>query len=316
MVFYITQFLFIMENIIMENIDFVIPIKCNNLIIRTVIECISKFYKPRNIYLVTSEEFIDEIKENSKCWLNVSNIVFLDESIFFVKNYNLTIQNIQQFYTRIDDKSREFGWWYQQILKLGAVKQIENISDPYVVWDSDLIALHKWDIYPNNTCKSYKFAILQEYAKNEWNKDEYCKSTYELIKKNAIEPEEGTFVTHHFVFHHCVLVDFLEKITLGNENICWVEIIIRLSKKYYRFSEYKCISTFMSYYYPYLFHYHPFNAFGKNGIRYRETNDIMKIIRENLTIPKEGISYENFVIFMNNFYSNDIPYTQIEHLTS
>jgi hypothetical protein len=299
----------------MEIIDFVIPIKCNNLIIRTVIECISKIYKPRNIYVITSEEFIDEIKENSKHWLGISNIVFLDESVFFIKNYKLTKQNIEKFYTCKDEKSREFGWWYQQLLKLGAVNQIENISDPYIVWDSDLIALHKWDIYPNSMCESYKFAILQEYSKNEWNKDQYCKSTYELIKHDAIEPEEGTFVTHHFVFHHCVLTDFLEKITIGHENNSWIERIVRLSEKYYRFSEYKCISTFMNYYYPQLLHYHPFIAFGKNGIRHRETNDIMELISGNLIIPREGISYENFITFINNFYSNKVPYIQIEHLT-
>lgn len=300
-----------MEN----NIDFVVPVKCNNLIIRTVIECISRLYKPRNIYVITTEEFIEEIKENSKLWIDISNIVFLDENIFFLKNYNLTKQNIENFYTYKDEKSREFGWWYQQLLKIGTVTQIENISDPYVVWDSDLIALHKWDIHPTDTCEHYRFAILQEYAKNEWNKDEYCNSTYELIKQNALEPEEGTFVTHHFVFHHRVLTDFLGKITVGHENISWIERIVRLSEKYYRFSEYKCISTFMNYYYPQLFHYHSFIAFGRNGIRHRETNDIMELMRGNLIIPHEGISYDNFVTFTNKLYSNKVPYIQIEHLS-
>ena len=300
-----------MEN----NIDFVVPVKCNNLIIRTVIECISRLYKPRNIYVITTEEFIEEIKENSKLWIDISNIVYLDENIFFLKNYNLTKQNIENFYTYKDEKSREFGWWYQQLLKIGTVTQIENISDPYVVWDSDLIALHKWDIHPTDTCEHYRFAILQEYAKNEWNKDEYCNSTYELIKQNALEPEEGTFVTHHFVFHHRVLTDFLGKITVGHENISWIERIVRLSEKYYRFSEYKCISTFMNYYYPQLFHYHSFIAFGRNGIRHRETNDIMELMRGNLIIPHEGISYDNFVTFTNKLYSNKVPYIQIEHLS-
>jgi hypothetical protein len=296
--------------------DFVIPVKCNNLIIRTVVECISQFYNPRNIYIITSEEFIHQINENSKYWSNVSNIILLDENDFFVKNFGLTKSMIENFYTYKDENSREFGWWYQQILKLGAASQIENISDPYVVWDSDLIALHKWDIYPNAHSDFYQFAILQEYAKNEWNKAQYSQSIYDVIQKNAIEPEEGTFVTHHFVFHHCVLDHFLTQITTNNEKLTWIERIMRLSDSYYRFSEYKCISTYMHHYFPHLFHYHAFHKYGKNGIRYRETENIMKLITENLTVPKHGLSYKEFVHFVNKKYSNEIPYIQIEHLSS
>lgn len=33
---------------------------------------------------------------------------------------------------------REPGWWIQQLIKLGAATQIENISPTYVVWDGKL----------------------------------------------------------------------------------------------------------------------------------------------------------------------------------
>ena len=45
------------------NIDFVIPVKCNNFMIRTVIEGIQLFYNPRFIYIISN---IHEIEKISK----------------------------------------------------------------------------------------------------------------------------------------------------------------------------------------------------------------------------------------------------------
>jgi hypothetical protein len=59
-------------------------------------------------------------------------------NIKWCKSYN-DIYNL--FNRNVNENSREFGWWYQQIIKLGAFLQIPNLSDPYIVWDSDLIPL-------------------------------------------------------------------------------------------------------------------------------------------------------------------------------
>jgi hypothetical protein len=298
----------------MVDIDFVIPVKYNNFLIRTVIECVNSFYKPRNIYIITSIIFIDEIAADCKEWYTADNIVFLDEDVFFMKNYNLLKSDIEKMYVYKDEDSREFGWWYQQLLKLGSVYQIETLSDPYVVWDSDLVSLKKWEI-ESQEGSEYKFAILQEKSKNEWNKQQYAASIRDLIDMEAIDPDSGgTFVPHHFVFHHCVIKTLLRYIVIDIDSQNWIERIMGLSHKYYRFSEYKCVATFMRRFYPELLVYHDFEMYGKTGIRYRESEEIVKQIKGQCILPAVGMSYVDFCKFVENNFPEMPSYVQIEHL--
>jgi hypothetical protein len=310
----------------MDKIDFVIPLRKKNMIIRTTIECIIDNYHPRNIYVITNPIDIKYLETECKKWdISSTNIIYIDEDTFFIKLYNLTRSEIEQLYTFIDDNSREFGWWYQQLLKLGSYKQIENLSDPYIVWDSDLIVLQKWDIFDLNN-NTYKFAILQECAKNEFNKIEYSKSITQLLGLDAIEPEFiGTFVPHHFVFHHKILdnfLNFVEEKHINDLNIIdelhsysWIKIIMSLSKKYYRFSEYKCVATFMNKYFHDLLLFYPYNDYGKNGIRYRDSNEIIEKIKNYCDIIDNcNLSFENFKLFVKDTYNFEPSYIQIEHV--
>ena len=306
----------------MDEIDFVVPLCKNNMIIRTTIESIVYNYHPRNIYIITNSKDAIYLESISKNW-DIGNTIIttINEEDFFIKNYGLTKHDIEQYYNFIDTESREFGWWYQQILKLGAYKQIENLSDPYVVWDSDLIVLQKWDLFdPSDGI--YKFAILQECSKNEFNKNEYSKSIKELIGLESIEPPiEGTFVPHHFIMHHNVLerlVSFIEERHDANVNAnvdsdSWIKIIISLSKTYYRFSEYKCLATFMQKNYPELLLFYPFELYGKNGIRYRDSSNIVEKIKE-FSDRDNNLTYNKFKEFVQSNYDFGPSYIQIEHV--
>lgn len=306
----------------MDNIDFVVPLCKNNMIIRTTIESIVYNYHPRNIYIITNPKDVIYLENITKNW-DIGNTIIttINEEEFFIKNYDLTKDDIEQYYNFIDAESREFGWWYQQILKLGAYKQIEKLSDPYVVWDSDLIVLQKWDLFDSNE-GFYKFAILQECSKNEFNKNEYSKSIKNLIGLDSIEPpSNGTFVPHHFIMHHNVLkrlVGFIEERHLANTNTntkvdSWIKIIISLSKQYYRFSEYKCLATFMQTYFPDLLLFYPFELYGKNGIRYRDSFDIVEKMK-GFCDGNTNLTYNKFKEFTKNNYDVEPSYIQIEHV--
>jgi hypothetical protein len=305
---------------VINNIDFVVPLCKNNMIIRTTIESIVYNYRPRNIYIITNSKDSNYLESITKNW-NIGNTIIttINEEVFFVKNYGLTKHDVEQYYTFIDNDSREFGWWYQQILKLGAYKQIENLSDPYVVWDADLIVLQKWDLFDSND-GLHKFAILQECSKNEFNKNEYSKSIQNLIGLDSIEPPiEGTFVPHHFIMHHNVLerlVSFIEERHGANTNTnmeSWIKIIILLSKTCYRFSEYKCLATFMQQHFPDLLLFYPFNLYGKNGIRYRDSSNIMEKIKDFCKINSD-MPYGKFKEFVQINYDFEPSYIQIEHV--
>jgi hypothetical protein len=228
------------------------------------------------------------------------------------------IQNI--FNNNPDPNSREFGWWYQQIIKLGAYRQIENLSNPYVVWDSDLIPIIKWDIYPKYSGDCFKYAILQEKARSEWNIEQYKDSMMHLIGLKAVEPTEGTFVPHHFVLHHCVLEQLHKHIenygTRYNNNLGmnWIHCIMQLSHMFFRFSEYKTIATFMMKYFPEMLKYHKFKKYGRFGYRIRDPAPFLKEIQESCHIENCGLSYTEFCKFVNERYGYKITYLQIEHI--
>ena len=295
-----------------QELDFVIPICNYNIIIRVTIESIIFNYKPNNIFIIINKNDVSILEKECLEWdLYNTKINIIDEEDFFISNYGLTKTHINEWYTWKDENSREYGWWYQQLIKIGSFKQIKNLSDPYVVWDSDLIVLKKWCLYNKNT-NQYKIAILQESAKNEFNKNEYAKSINKLIGIDAIEPpKNGTFVSHHFIIHHKVIIDLINKIeNIHNDN--WIKTIMLLSKTYYRFSEYKCISTFMNNYFPELLSFYPFEDYGRNGIRYRESNEIIKHIIH--FCKNEPLTYELFKNFILNFYKETPSYIQIEHV--
>jgi hypothetical protein len=295
-----------------EVLDFVIPICNYNIIIKVTLESIIINYTPRNIYIVINKNDADILEKECLQWnFSTTKLIFINEDEYFINNYGLTKKNINQWYTWKDNQSREFGWWYQQLIKIGSYKQINNLSDPYVVWDSDLIVLQKWNLYDKEN-DIYKFAILQEHAKNEFNRNEYFNSIKEIIGIPPIEPAiEGTFVPHHFIMHHKVLNKLVQHIEEKNQ-YNWIKTIMLLSNTYYRFSEYKCITTFMSVYFPELLSFYPFHEYGKKGIRYRESSKIMEEIKN---FCKENIlSYEIFKSFIQNTFDEKYTYIQLEHV--
>lgn len=297
----------------MHKFDFVIPLRKNFIFFRIVLEGVISLYKPNNIYIITNNYSIKEISEKLLLW-NIdksTKIIFMEEDIFFLNNYNLLRKEIENMYFFDKIYSREFGWWFQQLIKLGAVYQIQNLSDPFVIWDGDLIPIIKWNLEENN---EFKFAILQESSKNNWNKEQYANSIKYLIKEEAIEPEIGTFVPHHFIFHHNVLISMLNHIEEKHKNEKnWIEIIINLSKKFYRFSKYKCVASYMNLYYKDLLKFHKFEKFGISGKRYRDSKQIKEEISLLYKNDNENdISYLNFIKYVESNYNEKPSYIQIE----
>jgi hypothetical protein len=297
--------------------DFVIPLHRYHYMVKTLVESINVFYSPKNIYIVTPECYCEILTQNKIKW-KIDNIIVIPEEYFFLENFNLHYNNIQEFFTKkIDEKNREFGWWYQQLIKLGAFLQIKDLSDPYIVWDSDLIPITRWEIYPTPDEDYYKFAILQQHSRNEWLINEYKISLFSLTKLALCDPTIGTFVPHHFVIYHNIQRDLFKHIeTITKKN--WIESIISISNEYFRFSEYRAISSFMNKYYPERLNYHSFEKYGSSGKRIREPNDFLLEMEDfftnkNIEFVNE-ISYDDFIIFVKYKYNVLPSYLQIEHI--
>jgi len=301
-----------------NTIDFVIPLHRYHYMLRTVIESIQLFYSPRTIYIITPTENIDMIHKNKSQWKLNSNIVAIPEETFFRNIYRLHYTDIFNRYMK-SEGSREFGWWYQQLIKLGAVQQIPGLSDPYIVWDSDVIPIKKWEVYPTIENPTFRFAILQEKSKSELITQQYRDSLLKLTGLPICDPEIGTFVPHHYVFHHRVLHHLFEFIEKSNPDQNWIFSIIDLSTRFIRFSEYRTVSSFMKEFYSELLHYHPFSDFGKDGIRIRESELFLQemdtFLFDNHIDYINGISYTDFIKFVTwKYKERELSYLQIEHI--
>jgi hypothetical protein len=90
-----------------------------------------------------------------------------------------------------------------------------------------------------------------------------------------------------------------------------------LSKNYYRFSEYKSIATFMKKYFPDELLFYTFNNYGKNGIRYRDSYEIIGKIKVYFNINETGnLCYKDFKKFVFENYDFNPSYIQIEHVAN
>jgi hypothetical protein len=308
--------------------DFVLPIKKMGIFTRAVLEGIEFFYHPLCIYIITSTDEILKIENSIKKenWL-VKKIYFIKEETYFVENFNLTRNDFENVFEKERKKPfsdhREFGWWYQQLIKLGAFSQIPSISQKFVVWDGDLIPLEKWNLlHPIN--QNYYVAILQEKSKSEFNKKQYDQYVYHLLGIYSKNPNPiGTFVTHHMVMDKDYVKEMMDKIIVGNnlfsKKIHWPTYLLSLCSHFYRFSEYILYSSFMIEYHPKDFFYYPYSEFGERGKRFREVNEINEIIQYILYSLPYSVDKQSCFTFqeIKNYFSlsqEKISYVQFEHV--
>ena len=313
-----------------EKMDFVIPIKKIGLFTRAVLEGIILFYSPKRIIIVTNKHEINLLQKEIEIGVwKVEGCLFemIDEETFFEEHFGIHMEDLKREYSRYkkDNQHREFGWWYQQFIKLGASSQVKDITEQYVVWDGDLIPLKKWDLSvfnPYTQKTDYYVAILQEQSRSEFNESEYNRCIRHLLGVECARPPvKGTFIMHHMVFHKKYVLEMLNNIIYENKLSygCWPLYFISLSHSFYRFSEYMLYASYMIKNHKNDFFYYPYKMFGHNGIRFRNTEEIIQSICR--FFYKEGekrekcFSYKEIELYFERQYVILPPcYVQFEHI--
>lgn len=187
----------------------------------------------------------------------------------------------------------------------------------------DLIPLRRWKICDVDLFGNIRYyvAILQGESRSQFNAKEYAKCMAACTNLSPVEPQGGgTYVSHHMVFRKQYVSELLSLIcSTLKSTTCWPVTIMSLSRRYYRFSEYKIYCSFMRQYHSHDLHFHEFSQFG-DGLRYRDSNNIIEEILKFRPVSSSGITYlqmYEFIMANDSFLDKKSAYPgyiQLDHV--
>ena len=278
--------------------QFVIPIHHVNWSTRSVLEGIYQKYKPKHIYVITSENEIKILKNKSANW-KIKNLTLLNEDVFFLKKYGLTKVDI---ISQIKQNKPNYtpGWLYQQIIKLGADDVIKELEEVFVVWDSDLLPVKSWPILDKN---KEKFALLQD--KSYGNQDilnSWKNLIINVLEINPVEDERGTFTAHHMVFKKKYLKSLKLKFKdhfKSDQN--WIELIIKAANIYGSFGEYWTYASWVNHINKNDLNYYPYEKYGLTTERFYDDGNglFSKQYKKHTNFNKQDDFYPSYSSILN-----------------
>ncbi|WP_346291499.1 DUF6492 family protein [Sphaerothrix gracilis] len=249
--------------------DFVIPLYRVRWNTRAVLEGITSHYEPRQIHIITPATEARSLREQVTGW-QVSPICVHEEEFFFQKNCELTKDEIcaeldlgKSLYTP--------GWFYQQLLKLGASEGIDDLSEWYVVWDSDLLPVKTWPLIRQEKAAIQRtFALLQH---KQWGNPQIVSTWDKWIRSVlGVEPltdHEGTFVPHHMWFKQSHLNSFKQQLKqYFQSDDHWLLLMMRSANELGTFSEYWAYVSWVAATAPADLVFHPYEHYGVTTERF------------------------------------------------
>lgn len=218
-----------MRKEIQNTIDVIIPFhhKDKEIIDRCIKSCIKNIPEIGRIYVITSEKSI-----------NCSGVEIIDENKLF--NGNLTLQIVEaKLAERFPAMVKKAGWFYQQFIKIGCSYAIPDISDYYLIVDSDVVFLKK-------TCFFNRDRMLITRGR------EFHKPYFNLYEQLLGEKAECriSFVAHHMLISKSMMAELLRKIE-AKFNTKWYDAILDNLNDDRHFSEYETYGHYVQNHYPF-----------------------------------------------------------------
>ncbi|MGK7945494.1 MAG: DUF6492 family protein [Microcystaceae cyanobacterium] len=252
-----------------EIFDFVIPLYQVRWNTQAVLEGLTVHYSPRNIHIVTPEPQVSPLRELSKTW-QTSPLYVHSEDIFFQPKTGLSKETICAE-LNLGKSLYNPGWFYQQLLKLGASEGIDDLSEWYMVWDSDLLPVATWPLFEERQGSiKHTFALLQD---NKWGNEKIV-STWDNWIRSILEVEsltdtEGTFIPHHSWFKQEHLETFKQQLNhyyQSDQN--WLLLMMRSANDFGTFSEYWSYISWVAAKAPDDLAFYPYDTYGKTTERF------------------------------------------------
>lgn len=289
--------------------DFLIPLYRVSWNTRAVLEGITIRYQPRTIHVIAPSSQIKLLQEQSPNW-SLDCLELHPEEEFF-DSASLTKENIC---AELDLEKSLYtpGWFYQQLLKLGAFIGIDSLSEWYLVWDSDLLPVNSWSIINRQASKiEHSFALLQH---QDWGNaqivGEWQNWINTVLEVDAIKDSEGTFIPHHMWFKQEHLKSFASKVNnYYQSDEHWLKLLMRSANEFNTFSEYWSYASWVQAVAPQDLSFYPYHQFGSTTERFFDdgTGLFSNALKQHSLLDELHPSYADIHAFIQSQYQDALP---------
>ncbi|NEP20174.1 MAG: hypothetical protein F6J97_25370 [Leptolyngbya sp. SIO4C1] len=248
--------------------DFVIPLYQARWNTRAVLEGLTVHYAPRAIHIITPAAGTQLLAQAVKSW-QTAPVHVHEEDSFFGQD-RLTKDAIC---AELDLGKSLYppGWFYQQLLKLGAAEGIEGLSEWYVVWDSDLLPVSPWPLMRQRSHSVERLVALLQH--NQWGNPQIVSTWNRWIRSVlGVEPltdSIGTFIPHHMWFKQSHLIGFQQRLQqYFQSDDDWLLLMMRSANQFGTFSEYWAYASWVAATAPEDFAFYPYGQYGETTERF------------------------------------------------
>ncbi|MEM6504016.1 MAG: DUF6492 family protein [Planctomycetota bacterium] len=250
--------------------DIVIPLFHLQWSTRAVYEGVSEHYAPARLHVIAPAETAEALTKavDEEGWAVAPMQVHTEED-FFVAKHGLSKDDLAGE-LRLGESLYPAGWYYQQLLKLGAADGIEGLSDWFLIWDSDLLPVETWPAIDGDGRR--RFALLQD--RNHGNPDivgRWERWVREILGVEPLTDPHSTFVPHHMWFNQDHLKAIQNKVRgfVGDE-LPWPAAMMRTANAFGTFSEFWLYASYVADHAPEDLSFYPYADYGATTERFFE----------------------------------------------
>jgi len=300
----------------MPEFDIVIPLFKARWNTRSTLEGLSDRYSPRSIHIITPETEVDGLRSQLESWQTVPVHVHSEDDFFVAAGSDDTLSKAA-ICAEIDlgESLYNPGWFYQQLLKLGAFEGIADLSESYLVWDSDLLPVDTWPVVRETEVGvEYPFALLQHNAYGNpaiVSKWETWITT--VLGVPGVTDEVGTFIPHHMWFEQSHLKALAAKVQdYYGSSEHWLKLMMRSANEFGTYSEYWIYASWVAATAPDALAFYSYDRYGETTERFFDdgTGLFSAKLREHLGASPDtdapfSPSYAEVSAFITAAYGDD-----------
>lgn len=249
-----------------KSIDLVIPVayKDRHILKKSLEGILANSLTPiSKIYIISqNKEILSDLNFQGK-------IIFISEDMFpFSK------KDVEDFLHKKHSKFHNASWYYQQLLKFYAFKVIKDLSDDFLILDSDFIFKNKLKFLT----KEGKAILAFGYPIT----NDYCAQFSRKLIPDWKLISSFTGIHHHMIFQQFILKDLFERVESFHHKEFWKAFLDTIDiNQWHGASEYMIYFHFATKNYPHDIHVRHLHAFDIiHNAKDQDDKDILAIFDE------------------------------------